>query len=88
MIYITAIHLEGGSAHQHIASVRWINSVDGVSKTSSRTDMVTFIEAKNAVKVGGENGPVSVGVVNGTSKYLRTYADDEWTNNLLSLPRF
>lgn len=41
--------------------------------------MVTWIEGGNTVRVG---------VVNATPKYIRTYADGTWTDNLLALPRF
>jgi hypothetical protein len=31
---------------------------------------------------------VLVGVVDATPKYIRTYADNVWTDNLLALPRY
>jgi hypothetical protein len=68
-----------------------LNSSDGKSKTASRSTMVDYIEVKkNPVKVGGEDGPVDVQVVrpsNGTP-YLRTRRDQDWTDNLLNLPRY
>jgi len=49
--------------------------------------MVEFINKGNSVYV--QAGPdVRVGVVDATPPYLRTYADGNWNNNLLSLPRF
>jgi hypothetical protein len=31
---------------------------------------------------------VNVGVVNATPPYIKTYADEVWTDNLLALPRY
>lgn len=51
-------------------------------------DVIRSIEAKSNtfyVKVGTNR--VEIGVVNGPNgKYLRTYANKAWTDNLLSLP--
>ncbi|MGW6174348.1 DUF3892 domain-containing protein [Arthrobacter sp. NPDC055138] len=40
--------------------------------------------------VGTGSSKVEVGVVHpeNAAPYLRTYADREWNNNLLALPRF
>ena len=51
------------------------------------TAMVAFIQEGNTVWVAGPPD-AQVGVVNGNPPYLRTHADGQWTNNLLSLPRF
>ena len=85
--YITHIRLSPPTSndHQHITHVRW----EQAPKTgeSTRQAMVDFIEKGNAVFVHG-NPDARVGVVKGNPPYLRTYADSQWTNNLLSLPRF
>jgi hypothetical protein len=53
--------------------------------------MVKWLEDEdnNRAQVAGESGPAEVGVVErGSTKYLRTHADGQWSDNLLSLPRF
>lgn len=54
----------------------------------TRAEVIASIEAKSNTfftKVNGNRG--DIGVVNGaTGKYLRTYADGQWNDNLLSLP--
>ena len=89
MTFITGVHMAGGTQHEHIASVWWLQS-DGKSNTLTTQGMVDFIEKGNAVQVGGPNGPIAVGVVRvqGRSPYLRTVADGQPKDNLLSLPRF
>lgn len=90
MIYITGVRTAGGSRHEHIVSVWWLDSRDGKSSTSTTDAMVEFLDRGSAVKVGGASGPVAVGVVrpNTGKPYLRTHANDAWSDNLLSLPRF
>jgi len=62
MIYITAIHLDGGTGHEHVTKVRWLNGTTGKAETISRAAMVDFIaKDKNTVQVGGSDGPVPVG---------------------------
>ena len=91
-IKITAIHLEDGQGHEHISKLRWINPADGNTGTSSRETIVAWIENQNGkAYVEDQHGNrVDVGVVTPArgSKYLRTYADKTWTDNLLALPRF
>lgn len=54
----------------------------------TRQQVIESIEAKTNTfytKVSGNRG--DIGVVNGPNgKYLRTYADGKWNDNLLSLP--
>lgn len=91
MIYITAIQPAWAKQEQNIASVRWLEPTKGTSGTNTVAEIVTFIESANSgtAKVAGATGPSQIGVyeVNGR-KYLRSYADDDFTNNLLELPRF
>lgn len=89
MVRITACHMVGEELHEHIASVRWIDPADAKTGQSTRAEMVKFIETDNGRAVVGEGAAqVEVGVVNASPKYIRTYADKKWTNNLLSLPRY
>lgn len=90
-IEVTAIHLEGGAQHEHIASVRWRQDGTGDTGQSSRAEMVGFIETKKGtvyVSDGASRATVGVVVPSHGAKYLRTYADGNWTNNLLSLPKY
>jgi hypothetical protein len=89
MIYITAVHMSGGSGHEHIVAVMWLNPQDGVALHSTKEQIIDWLAQPNTVaKVAGANGPAIVGVVDASPPYLRTYADGEWTDNLLALPRY
>jgi hypothetical protein len=37
---------------------------------------------------GSDGSDVAVGVVDASPPYIRTYADGNWTDNLLALPRY
>jgi hypothetical protein len=91
-IEITHIRLAGASrAHEYITGFRWTNRTTGATNDSSKTQLVAWIDAKQGSAYVG-NGPqqAPVGTVHpaGGAPYLRTHADGEWTNNLLSLPEF
>ena len=86
MIRVTAVHMEGGVRHEHIAEVKWLNGNE--PGQSTRAQMVTYIEGGNQAYVTDGVNSVFVGVVDATPKYIRTYADGKWTDNLLALPRF
>jgi Protein of unknown function (DUF3892) len=90
MINITSIHLTGGTQHQHIASVKWENPETGAAGESTRGAMVKWIRDEEGVAhVHGTDGSISrVGVVETTPPYIRTYADGDWNDNLLVLPRY
>ena len=89
MVYITAVHMSGGTGHEHIASVKWTNPDTGATGQNTKSEMVDYIDNKKGVaKVRSGTTEVMVGTVNGTPKYLRTYADGKWTDNLLALPRY
>lgn len=64
-----------------------ITHLGGAGWKWSRADVIASIEAKTNTfytKVNGNRG--DIGVVNGaTGKYLRTYADGQPNDNLLSL---
>lgn len=85
--YITHIRMSpvNATGHEHISELKW--SQPRESGSCSRAVMVNFINEGNAVFVRG-TPDAQVGVVNATPPYLRTFADEVWTNNLLSLPRF
>ena len=89
MLYITHIHMSGGTVHEHIISVKWRNPSDNTIGESTVATMIDWIENKKGVaKVTDGKNTVDVGVGKGTKPYLRTHADGKWTNNLLALPRY
>ncbi|GLV23862.1 DUF3892 domain-containing protein [Sphingobium sp. TomTYG45] len=65
-----------------------ITHLGGATWHWTRQDVINSIEAKTNTfftLVGGNRA--EVGVVNGANgKYLRTYADGKWNDNLLALP--
>ena len=91
MIRITAVRMSGGTTHEHIAELQWVNPADGDSGKNSRASIVEWLEGDkaNVATVGSQSEAVHVGVYRqGARAWLQTYADGKWDNNLLSLPRF
>lgn len=89
MVYITHIRLgTAGTGHDRITHVKWKEPTDGTIGDNTIAQMVQWIDNENGdARVQGPPD-VRVGTVNPAPKHLRTYADDEWTNNLLDLPEF
>ena len=89
-VYIAAVNMSGGTQHEHIAKVVWV--MDGTYRggISTTSEIVDFINKGNSVMVGDGSTKVQVGVVKreGRSSYIRTFADNKWTDNLLAVPRF
>ena len=88
MITVTAVHMVSGMLHEHIASVQWRNAATNASGQATRQEMVEFIKKGNAAHVSTFAGTVPKRVVNGNPKYIRTYADGKWADNLLALPKY
>jgi hypothetical protein len=90
-IRVTAIRLSGGTAHEHIVRLWWTNPGTGKSGDNSRQEIVDWIEKEDgkAYVEDSKGNRADVGVVtpNVGAKYLRTYRDKVWTDNLLALPR-
>jgi uncharacterized protein DUF3892 len=87
---ITAIRQAAGDKHQHIVHLWWIERETGRSGDGTRAEMVDYIEQGGQACVDDGHGHVAaVGVVTPASgpKYVQTYADRVWTDNLLALPR-
>lgn len=65
-----------------------ITHLGGFGWRWTRSQVIQSIEAKTNTfytKVGGNRA--EIGVVNGLNgKYVRTYADGKWNDNLLALP--
>ncbi|MEJ0073659.1 MAG: DUF3892 domain-containing protein [Candidatus Saccharibacteria bacterium] len=89
-IQITAIRLSGGATHQHITRLWWTNPSTGQADNNTRAEIVAWIETKNGKAyvddANGHRADVKVVTPSYGQKYLRTYADGVWTDNLLALP--
>lgn len=90
-IRITHIRQAGGTGHEHIIHLWWTDPASGKTGDNSRAQIVTWIEdehGKAYVEDGlGNRADVLVVTPAYGPKYLRTYADGRWTDNLLALPR-
>ena len=87
MIYVTAVHMEGGNEHEHISDVKWRNPEDGKAGESTRATVVDWIKSKGGVAKVTE-GQHTVPVEVYREQWLRTKADGVWKDNLLALPRY
>ncbi|MFL0239372.1 DUF3892 domain-containing protein [Mycobacterium sp. SMC-17] len=90
-IRVTAIHLSGATTHEHIERLRWCQPPTANTVESSRAEIISWIETQGGTAYVHESGrQIQVGVVTPKvgQKYLRTFADGVWTDNLLALPRF
>lgn len=89
---ITHVHYEGSArTHESITSYKWKNLDNGTTGASDKPTMVDWIDNKNGIAyVGSGASRVRVGTVSNPhgQRFLRTYSDGTWTNNLLSLPTF
>jgi hypothetical protein len=90
-IKITDIRLEGGTGHEHIVHLWWTNPATGQNDNGTRASVVSWIEDKNGKAYTedsqGNRADVKVVTPKSGEKYLRTFADGLWTDNLLALPR-
>jgi hypothetical protein len=80
--------MEGGSKHEHIAKVTWEDRDTEHTDESTREAMVTWIEDGGEARVADGASYLKVRVVDAIPKYIRTYADGKWTDNLLALPTY
>lgn len=90
-IRITHIRQAGGTGDEHITHLWWTDPAAGQAGDNTRAQIVSWIEDKHgeAYVEDGLGNRADVGVVapEHGPKYLRTYADGRWTDNLLALPR-
>jgi hypothetical protein len=87
-IRITAVHLDGGDEHEHIAEVEWQNLEWGnVGESSVESVMRWLGEAEN-IAVVGQRSRVDVVRSPTGSSWLQAVKDGFWSNDLLSLPRY
>lgn len=76
--------------HEAISHYRWYDDVDNTRGLDEREGLIRWMES-NKVDAYVADGNVKVWCdirknIHGT-KYLQTYADNKYTNNLLSLPQ-
>lgn len=91
-VRIHCINKDGGNhynPHEGITYCGWVAD-DGSTGKSSRAEMIEFLEVKKGTAYvqdsRGNRAYIGVWVSAAGNKYLRTYADRVWTDNLLSLP--
>lgn len=92
-VRITCINKSAGyhdDPHGAIDRVGWVEEGTGKTGNSSRLEMYEWIKYQNGVAyvLDSRGNRAYVGTrenARGT-KYLQTYADDVWTDNLLVLP--
>ncbi len=92
-VRIICIKKQGGrhdDPHHAIESVGWINEEDKSRGSNTRLEMYDWIKNKGGVAFVRDSygNSITVGTAispNGT-KFIRTYADGKWTDNLLALP--
>jgi hypothetical protein len=92
-IRITCINKSAGyhaDPHHAISRLGWTNEENGNTGKSSRLEIYDWIKTKNGVAYvrDAKGNQALVGTrehTNGT-KFLQTYADRVWTDNLLALP--
>lgn len=91
-VRITCIRKANGdheNPHVAITSMDWINETNKQTGTSTRIEMYDWIKEKSGVAYVRDNAghQINVGTAEtqrGT-KYVRTYSDGIWTDNLLAL---
>lgn len=75
--------------HEAISKVGWINESTGATGTSTRLEIYDFIKKGGEVYVVDRFGNrVRVGTRENSSgtKFIQTYADQVWTDNLVNQP--
>jgi len=92
-VRITCISKAGGfheDPHVAITNLGWVNEANGQTGNSTRLEMYDWIQNQGGQAYVKDNlgNVVSVGTAEtaGGTKYVRTYADGKWTDNLLALP--
>lgn len=80
----------GGTHHSHILEITAVDDVTGGNIVGSRQEWVNSVKAGQLAYVQdvyGYRAYLRVNHIGGT-EYVQTYADGQWTNNLLALPRY
>ena len=75
--------------HEAISHYGWRKDSNGETGVDEREAVIGYLERNNEkayVAHGSDKNWCGIRN-NGHIKYLQTYADNKWTNNLLSLPQ-
>ncbi len=81
----------GGSRHEHITRIQWVEDGTTTKNDNTRAEMVAFVEKGGRAYVKDKRGDVAylrVRISYAGNKYVQTYADGIWSDNLLALPSF
>ena len=90
-IEITHVRFDGyQKTHEAIVRYKWRSLQDGSIGENDKPTLVTWVDKDGVAYVGSGAAQVRVGAVHPSNArpYLRTYADNQWTNNLVALPTF
>jgi hypothetical protein len=90
-LQITGIRKPGGrsNSHEAISHYRWRKDANGETGIDTRIDVISYLERngeKAYVKVGNLTAWCAIRTNEHGTKYLQTHADNQWSDNLLSLP--
>ena len=92
-IRITCINKSSGyhaDPHHAISQLGWIEDGTGKIGKNTRLELYNWIKSQDGVAyvVDSRNNKARVGTRENASgtKFLQTYADQVWTDNLLALP--
>jgi hypothetical protein len=92
-VRITCISKAGGdheNPHVAISNLGWVNEADGKTGNSTRIEMYDWIKNQDGYAYvrdqSGNTARVGTAETDRGTKYVRTYADGKWTDNLLTLP--
>lgn len=90
-IKCTGRRMSGGNEHEHISHLRWVQDGTGSQGINTIAEMIAYVDKQGnqsvycTDKYGGSLAYVQI-ATHGSLRYLRTVADNRWTNNLLELP--
>lgn len=90
-LQITGIRKPGGAQNPHeaISHYGWRKDSNGETGISERLEVINYLEANREsayVSVGGNMVWCDIRVNEHGTKFLQTYADNKYNDNLLSLP--
>lgn len=76
--------------HEAIERFGWLNESTRESGYATMKEMIKFLENKNLAYVVSDVNPALKAYlyvnIRGGNKFVQTYADGKWSNNLLQLP--
>jgi hypothetical protein len=90
VIQVIAVRTEGGDEARNVTYVNWTNPRDGQTGTYSVAEIVDLLENQDGgAYVNDGYRTIWIGIVQTpTTKYIRTFQDGAFTDDLMQLPRF